>query len=324
MLRARSQSRKKMAKTIVQAPVVSAPGTVNVMSPNSPTYFKDTQTFAQAHTLVIEAQLLKALETKQIHVFMQPVVSLPNRRICYMESYMRVPGATAGTYIRPAEYKDISIRQQICAKVDTLLLENTIGTINKMERLGRLEKRHRYKPFGGPQVRPLMPARFLNISAASLTDQEFIDTLLGFFRKRQHLCRYFIFELPQTDFMKLSPRGQKILEMLGHLGFQFSIDFVDTLSWSVQELSRLNISYIKLSAAQMMDLVSHAGSAEKVSSDIATLKANNIRVIVNHIETENTLFHILDCGVEYGQGYFFGKPDFSAAYSNRIIGDLST
>lgn len=275
------------------------------------------------NTLVVQELLHKALESGHIHIFTQPVVTLPQRRIAFLETFTRIRTATPGEYLTPHHYRDLARREKLEQELDRLLLEETIEGLERLDALGKLEKRHRFKPYGGPKIKPLAPARFLNISPAALLDKAFINLLLDFAARRRDLLPYILFEMRQNDFNGLDERCHAIIAKLSALGCGFSLDSIEDLSLEGGDLAARQIHFLKVEARILLDKAAAPGGISTVTALVQDLKARNIGVIAEKIETETQLKDILDLGLDYGQGHYFGKPDFQAAYRNKVLGEAA-
>ena len=83
-------------------------------------------------------------------------------------------------------------------------------------------------------------------------------------------------------------------------------------------LRELEVDFVKIDGKYVVDV-------EKSSKDKAFLIAMSglcrdlgIATIAEFVETEDTLAFLKECGVAYGQGYLFHKPDVSADLSGNI------
>lgn len=229
---------------------------------------------------------------------------------------MRIRGESPGIYITPESmYPDINYRKLI-KKMDLPLLKETIADFERLERMGRLMQRRNYKPFGGPQKQALLPARFLNIVSASLKNENYVATLVSFAAQYKDLTPYIVLEMSQSEFLGMDDGGKLMMSKLNHLGFSFSMDTTTDINLDINALSANNIRFVKLDST----LIIHAPQ-QNIISMVQSLKDAGIAVIAEKIENQETLRNVLELGVDFGQGHYFGKPDFSAAYHNKALGE---
>ena len=236
---------------------------------------------------VLEA-VRDALKADRIDVYLQPIVSLPQRKHRFYEVFSRVRAAD-GQQIMPDRYLDIAGREGLISTIDNLLLVRCVQLIRETER--------RQHAIGF----------FANISAATLADAEFMRQFLNMMAQNHALVPKLLFELSQHDLRAGGAVTMGILSQLARLGFRFSMDQVTDLAIDLDRLLRHEFRCIKLDRALVLD----SANAERVRELRRRCAAEGIDLIVEKIETENQLVDVLDTGFDFGQGYLFGEPRLS-------------
>ncbi|WP_244433905.1 EAL domain-containing protein [Azospirillum sp. B506] len=236
---------------------------------------------------VLEA-VRDALKADRIDVYLQPIVSLPQRKHRFYEVFSRVRAAD-GQQIMPDRYLDIAEREGLIATIDNLQLVRCVQLIRETER--------RQHAIGF----------FANISAATLADAEFMRQFLNMMAQNHALVPKLVFELSQHAVSAGGAVTMGILSQLARLGFRFSMDQVTDLSIDLDRLLRHEFRCIKLDRALVLD-PANAGRIRELRRRCA---ADGIDLIVEKIETENQLVDVLDTGFDFGQGYLFGEPRLS-------------
>ncbi|WP_434614992.1 EAL domain-containing protein [Azospirillum sp. B2RO_4] len=236
---------------------------------------------------VLEA-VRDALKADRIDVYLQPIVSLPQRKHRFYEVFSRVRAAD-GQQIMPDRYLDIAEREGLIATIDNLLLVRCVQLIRETER--------RQHAIGF----------FANISAATLADAEFMRQFLNMMAQNHALVPKLVFELSQHDLRVGGAVTMGILSQLARLGFRFSMDQVTDLAIDLDRLLRHEFRCIKLDRALVLD----PANAARIRELRHRCAAEGIDLIVEKIETENQLVEVLDTGFDFGQGYLFGEPRLS-------------
>ena len=233
---------------------------------------------------VLEA-VRDALAADRIDVHLQPIVSLPQRKHRFFEVFSRVRAAD-GSLILPDRYLEIAERAGLMATIDNLLLVRCIQLIRETER--------RQHAIGF----------FCNMSAATLSDGEFMRQFLDLLARNQTLVPKLVFELSQQELRAGGAVTMGILSQLSRIGFRFSMDRVSDLDIDVDALLRHEIRYLKLDCALLLD----PALAPRVEALRRRLDGTGIDLIAEKIETEAQLDAILRSGIDFGQGYRFGEP----------------
>ncbi|WP_044560918.1 EAL domain-containing protein [Azospirillum sp. B4] len=231
----------------------------------------------------------EALRSDRVDIFLQPIVSLPQRKHRFYEVFSRIR-LEDGSYLTPDRYLGVAARHNLLAPIDNLLLFRCVQLLRETE------KRHQNVGF------------FCNISAATLNDGTFMREFVQFMGQHPNLVQKIIFELSQADLMQGDVFATGFLDGLRSLGFRFSMDQVDRFDVDWDQLAAHEIRFVKLDAARLLDPDGRFANPDKVTLLKRQLDRNNIDLIVEKIETDQQLLDLLDLYIDFGQGYLFGEP----------------
>ena len=235
------------------------------------------------------AKVRKSLEDNRVDLYLQPIVSLPQRRTRYYEALTRLRD-TGGDVIMPASYMQAAETAGIMPMIDNLLLFRCVKVMR------RLVERNREIGV------------FCNISAHSLLDAEFFPQFLEFMKQNEELAGSLIFEFSQSTINGAGPLELESMAMLRDLGFHFSMDHVSSLDIDYQTLADRGFRFLKVDAHTLTDGMGNAG-AQIHSADLKALLARfGLQLIAEKIETERDVVTLLDYDVGFGQGYLFSEP----------------
>ncbi|MBL4602797.1 MAG: EAL domain-containing protein [Emcibacteraceae bacterium] len=236
-----------------------------------------------------------ALEDNRIDLYLQPIVTLPARKVLHYEAYSRVRD-DKGEVIFPSQYIKLAEDSGLVSTLDNLLLFRCIQVIR---RLGTRKPNMRF---------------FCNISSVSLNDKEFFPQFIDFMLDNQELADRLVFEFTQQDVLRQPNSIWQSLSSLGKRGFRFSMDNVQVINHDLSDLAARYFKYVKLSPELLLD-----GNIDIDRNDIKeAYKRYEIEVIIEKIESDAKLVEILDCGFDRGQGYLFGEPVLSSDITNKL------
>ncbi|HWU81428.1 MAG TPA: EAL domain-containing protein, partial [Caulobacter sp.] len=238
-----------------------------------------------------------ALAENRVDLYLQPIVSLPQRRTVFYESFSRLRDET-GRVMMPAEYLAVAEPEGLMTAIDNLLLFRCVQIVRRLAKQDR------------------KVGIFCNISLASLGDESFFPQFLEFMQGNKDLAGAVIFELGQGAFERRGPVEARHMARLASLGFSFSLDKVNDLDLDFQDLARADVKYLKVGAQMMLDQLEEqdgklviASLPDLNASDFAALtRRYGIEVIVEKVEAERQIVDILDLDIGYGQGHLFGEP----------------
>jgi cyclic-di-GMP phosphodiesterase TipF (flagellum assembly factor) len=238
-----------------------------------------------------------ALAENRVDLYLQPIVSLPQRRTVFYESFSRLRDET-GRVMMPAEYLAVAEPEGLMTAIDNLLLFRCVQIVRRLAKQDR------------------KIGIFCNISLASLGDESFFPQFLEFMQGNKDLAGAVIFELGQAAFERRGPVEARHMARLASLGFSFSLDKVGDLDLDFQDLARADVKFLKVGAQMMLDQLEEQDGKLVIASlpdlnatDFAALtRRYGIEVIVEKVEAEKQIVDILDLDIGYGQGHLFGEP----------------
>lgn len=244
----------------------------------------------------------RSLEENRVDLYLQPMVSLPQRKVRFYEALSRLRSED-GVVIMPAQYIRIAAPAGLMSVVDNLLLFRCVQVVRRLT--------HKRRDVGV----------FCNISGHTLTDAEFFPQFLDFMHHHRDLAGQIVFEFTQESVTQAGPQEEANLRYLAGLGFSLSMDQVQTLDLDFARLKALGISYLKVPADTLMSGMRSA-HAQVAAEDFKDLLARNgVNLIVERIEDEKTVVQLLEYNVDFGQGYLFGEPrpirEMSEAHDTR-------
>ncbi len=242
---------------------------------------------------VDEAEILghirEALESNRVDLYIQPIVSLPQRRAQHFEAFSRIRTAD-GRIVAARQYLDVAKKQGLIGTIDNLLLMRCV------QLLRRNEKRQSDVSF------------FVNISDHTLNDTEFLDQFIGFMASNPTLATRLVFEIAQRDVMGLSDTVLEQLAALGKLGFRFSMDQVEDLDIDFQALAQANFRFMKVPISLLLTLPEDGANWVHPRNLKAKSTVSEISLVVERIEQESDVIEVLEYGFDFGQGFLFGAP----------------
>ncbi|WP_374516589.1 EAL domain-containing protein [Brevundimonas sp.] len=239
----------------------------------------------------------EALAENRVDLYLQPVVSLPQRRTIFYESFTRLRAAD-DRVMMPAEYLSIAEGEGLVPAIDNLLLFRCAQIVRRLARQDR------------------KVGVFCNVALSSLGDETFFPQFLDFLSENRDLNQALIFELGQAVFDARGAVEARNMAKLADLGFRFSIDKVQTLDLDFADLQRSDVKFVKIAADLLIEQLLDPDAAPALPSlrdiqaaDFAALtRRYGIEVIAEKCETERQIVDILELDVSMGQGHLFGEP----------------
>jgi cyclic-di-GMP phosphodiesterase, flagellum assembly factor TipF len=237
----------------------------------------------------ILAAVKSAVEENRIEIYLQPMVTLPQRKVRFYEAVTRL-----------RDDKD-----QLLAADDFILVAEAAGLIGRIDNMVMLKCVQVLRRL---MVRNKDVGVFCNVAATTLGNPTTFTQCLDFLEANRALAPSFVLEFKQATFRNLGPIETEHLAALAQRGFRFSIDHVTDLRIEPRELADRGVRFIKVPAALLLDQRQNAGS-DIHPSDLSDLLGRfGIDLIAERIEGERAVVDLLDYDVRFGQGFLFAPP----------------
>jgi diguanylate cyclase (GGDEF)-like protein len=153
------------------------------------------------------------------------------------------------------------------------------------------------------------PAKFsLNLSAASLADGEFWRMLEGLVRKSRIEPGTLGFEFPEEAASAHLATIAPFMCRLREQGISFALDNFGRGIGSLSHLNVLPVSCIKIDGSFSRDLLDNPKSQSMVVAIAKLASTLGMETVAGHVETDAIRARAAQLGVDYGQGFFIGKP----------------
>ncbi|MEO8301257.1 MAG: EAL domain-containing protein [Rhizomicrobium sp.] len=248
---------------------------------------------AYLNTMADKDELLEtvraSLEENRVDLYLQPMVSLPQRKLRFYEALSRLRDKN-GQIIMPSQYMQVAAPAGLMSVVDNLLLFRCVQIVRKLTQKSR--------DIG----------IFCNISGDTLADKEFFPQFLDYMRVNRDLAGQIIFEFSQESVLKAGTEGEKNLTALATMGFALSMDHVESLALDFLRLKAIGFRHLKVRASTLTRGMNSAGAHVAAEDFKKLLTRHGLNLIAERVEDEKTVVQLLDYAVDYAQGYLFGEP----------------
>ncbi len=251
----------------------------------------------------LHQRLANALSYGEFQVFYQPVVKVADGAIVGAEALCRWPQrdqtyATPETFIAQAEASGFIIQ----------LGEWVLRTA--CEQMQRWHRRF---------ARPLRLA--VNLSGRQFLHFNLVKHVEAALRSSGLDPTTLDFEITETIAMHNGEESVGVMRQLKSMGVGLSLDDFGTGYSSLSYLKRFPIDVLKIDKSFVRDIPEDANDLAIVSAIIAMAHALGLKVIAEGVETGAQWHFLRDCGTQFAQGYYFGRPAPAADFESLLAGE---
>ncbi|UMY18765.1 EAL domain-containing protein [Methylobacterium organophilum] len=235
-----------------------------------------------------EAALVEAFDADGLDVYLQPVVTLPQRKVVGYEALARV--TLNGEALPPEVFLPVLERYGRTTALDRRMLQR-VGTIAR-----HLQKR-------GSQA-----AVTYALSPFSLFEPGFLRSLGRLVSDGEGMPPQVIVALPQASWRTLdAEQAAALAELRGRIGF--ALDRPVDLSFESNALAARGLSQVKVPAALLLRPPERMASPDIAVEDlVAALGRAGIRVVATQVERETDVPNLIDLDLPLAQGGVFAPP----------------
>jgi len=235
------------------------------------------------------AAVRDAIDAGRVDLYLQPIVTLPQRKVRYYEAFTRLRSAD-GTVLQPSEFLDAAEAGGLMPRIDQLLLSRSVQVIRRL------------------QLKNREIGLFCNVAASTLNDPRLFPEILQFMDANRALASSLTVELRQSTLRAMGPLETEGLAALRELGFRFCMDAVTDLRMEPRDLGERGIRYVKVAASFLLGEAASTGSDIHAADLSDLLGRYGISLIAERIEGEAQVVDLLEYDVRFGQGFLFSQP----------------
>jgi cyclic-di-GMP phosphodiesterase, flagellum assembly factor TipF len=235
-----------------------------------------------------------ALNNNRVELHVQPIVSLPQRRIRFFELLAR-PRDAEGNHYQAADCLSALDAAGLRAEFDVLMLLRGVQLVRKLEQ--------RAKDVGF----------FLNLSPSLLTQIDTFNPLFDFLQREREHAANIVLEFAFDGVRQLDRTGLYRMGQISALGFALSVDGIDNFDVDFASLSRHGVRFLKFNAAVFSDIDAIAKSPVDLADLREICERNGMLPVLSKVEGEAELIKLSDLDFPLGQGMLFGAPKLAKA-----------
>jgi cyclic-di-GMP phosphodiesterase TipF (flagellum assembly factor) len=248
------------------------------------------------------AVIRSAIEAGRLDLYLQPIVTLPQRKVRYYEAMSRLR-TERGELVPASDFVADAEAGGLMPKIDNLVAFRCVQVVRRL----LLKNRD--------------IGLFCNLSSLTLSDSIF-PQLLEFLDANRAIAPSLVLEFTQTAVRQMGPIELESLAALAERGFRFSLDNVVDLRIEPRDLASRNFRFIKIPASFLLNR--SVAQTDIHPADLSDLVGRfGIDLIADKIESEGSVVDLLDCDVRYGQGFLFSPPRPVRAEALQGIADRS-
>jgi EAL domain-containing protein (putative c-di-GMP-specific phosphodiesterase class I) len=148
----------------------------------------------------------------------------------------------------------------------------------------------------------------VNISGQSLGNAVFVKCMLELLQASKTLAPRLAIEVTESARLKNLEETNRVLQDIRYEGFKVSLDDFGAGSASFQYLQALTVDFVKIDGTYIKRLGRSQKDDAMIRGLVRLCEDLNVGTIAEMVETRDQVEQLRAFGVQYAQGYYFGKP----------------
>lgn len=151
----------------------------------------------------------------------------------------------------------------------------------------------------------------VNVSGRSLSTPAFVTELMQTLDDAGDNRKNILFEVTESAKLADLDEADRIIQKLRKAGHIVCLDDFGAGVSAFQYLSALHVDVVKIDGSYVIDAIASKRSRALLKAMATMCKDLAVTTVAEMIEEESVASLVRDCGIDYGQGYLFGRPSTS-------------
>ena len=246
----------------------------------------ENQRRQQRENMATGESVLRALDSGRIRFAYQPVIEARTGRIAYYETLLRLTQPD-GSIQTAANFVPVAEKLGLMRLLDKRALELAIEDL-----------------FTHPDV---MLA--LNVSSLTVTDQSWLRGLVGAVHGRPEIAHRLIVEITETAAMEDFDVSARFVSAVRDLGCKVALDDFGAGFTSFRHMKSLPVDVVKIDGSFVQNLHQNTENQLFIKTLRGLAQGFGFDTVAECVEVEEEAVLLREAGIDYLQGYYFGRPD---------------
>ena len=234
--------------------------------------------------LEILTMIRKAINSLNIVSLFQPIINNKTKNVEKYESLVRLIDEN-GKVISPFYFLDTAKKGQYYSQITSIVLDNSFLTLNNTD-----------------------ADISINLSILDIEKKATREKIYSLLEKHNKHLHRLVFELLEDEAVKDFDLVKSFIHNVKTMGVKIAIDDFGVGYSNFERLLEYQPDILKIDGSLIKNIDNNSLSFNIVETIVAFAKKEKILTVAEYVENED-IFNILnDLGIDYSQGYYFGKP----------------
>jgi diguanylate cyclase (GGDEF)-like protein len=269
--------------------------------------FNDVSIIARHGDALLMLSLEDALKTDRFELYGQPIVPLSDPELPSGYEVLLRLRAEDGSMTPPDEFLPAAHRYQMMPAIDRWVLDHTLSLV---------------ETYASVLMRRQITVS-VNVTGHSLADDRFVDYLLSRTRDSRFPARLLTIEITEQSAVRNMASAVRLMNRLREAGCGVALDDFGTGTNSLVYLRDLPVTRVKIDGSFVRDIGTNRRAESTLKSIVDLLRPFDVDIVAEYVENEIIIRKLRQLGIDYAQGFAFGRPGALAVAFEGLKSDES-
>lgn len=254
---------------------------------------EDGSMMRQHENAIAVGQLRDALKRDRLTLYAQRIAPLQNRDLPGGYELLLRMKDDDGECVAPGPLLQAAQRYQLLPSVDRWVVQRALQMLAPYRSMLRSR---------GVSIS-------INMSGQSIDDAACVSQL----REQIHAANLppacLTIEITEQAAVKSIARASDMIRQFNEIGCRFALDDFGTGANTFTYVKSLSLARIKIDGSFVKDILTNRNSAATVRAIVELAKSLSLETVAEYVENDSIAAEVRRLGVDYAQGYAFGKPE---------------
>ncbi len=226
-----------------------------------------------------------ALDDYKIVSYFQPIINNKTKEIEKYESLVRLIDEK-GNVLSPFEFLTVSKKGSYYKNITDRVLENSFAMLSHVQ-----------------------TKLSINLSTRDIEKKETTDKIFDLLDQHQDTRDRLVFEILEDENVKSYALIKEFIHKVKQMGVKVAIDDFGAGYSNFERLLDFEPDILKIDGSLVRNILHDEYNKNLIETIVDFAKKQEIETIAEYVENEDIYNYLCSIGVDYSQGYYFGKPE---------------
>ena len=247
----------------------------------------EQQTLLHRRTLDIGTQVQQAMREQRLIFTYQPIVAAQTLTVSKYECLLRMKD-TNGDILPAGAFIPVVEQLGMTRLLDRYVLDMTVEELRRDQQA----------------------VLSLNISGLTATDQSWLRALIAAVKSTPSIAERLIVEITETAALHDIEESARFVNVVRDVGCRVAIDDFGAGFTSFRHLKALTVDLVKIDGSFVRNLANNTDQQLFIRNLMGLAGTFGLETVAEFVENEADAQVLIDAGVHYLQGYYYGRPQF--------------